>query len=233
MSIQNSAAPITVMVALVFGFVLSFDVHGATNSLERKPPTAEKRKTRIGKRKTSPKRSFPKMTDPVQAIDLSARSLRETVCKNLFNLRTTTPDALLKSPEVKILFVDLSRTQIAPGRWGKVVGISGGTSGTVEVEQPDGKTFYSERRIAERNGLKIRRVVQGPGGKIRIHKDLNPTREAAFVINHELGHVADKMYGDEASLLIDDAATTADVSKDLHQRNERTMAACKASLGRL
>jgi len=233
MSIQNSAAPIAVIAALVFGLFLSFDVHGATNLLERKSPTAEKRKTRTGKPRTTPKRSVPKTTDPVQAIDLSARSLRETVCKNLFNLKTTTPDALLNSPEVKVLFVDLSRTQVAPGQWGKVVGISGGTSGTVEVEQPDGKTFYSERRIAERNGLKIRRVVQGPGGKIRIHKDLNPTREAAFVINHELGHVADKMYGDDASLIIDDAATTADVSKDLHQRNERTMAGCKASLGRL
>lgn len=191
----------------------------------------------MGKRR-SPSRPVLRKTNvkpslPLQVTNLTVRSLRETSCKDLFNLRSTTPDALIESPDVKISFVDLSRVEIAPGNWGKVVGISGGTSGTVEVEQPDGKRFYSERILAERSGLKIIRVVQGGGGRIRIHKDLKPAVEVAFVLNHELGHVADKMFGDDASLIINDAATTADVSKELHRKNDKTMAACKADLLKL
>lgn len=177
--------------------------------------------------------SEPGQTQPSLPVVISSRSLRETICKELFRLQSMNPDELLVSDNVKITFADLRNVAGAPGERGRIIGLSGGTSGTVEVEQPDGTTIYMEKLEAEKLGMKILRVVQGPRGSMRVHSSLDPAKEMPYIIVHEFGHIAVKMFGTNASVIVNDAASTAEESKRLHSINTQLMVPCKKILDRL
>jgi hypothetical protein len=166
------------------------------------------------------------------AMALVEESFKSTRCKDLFTIPNMTPTDLLKSQNVQIKFEDLSEVENTFGEKNSLWGFSRGGSGSVVVEQPNGRQVATDFLGHEKHGKLIRRT-QDAWGRISIHTGISKLYKMAKVIIHELGHVADKMYGENASKIIDDSSEIKKEYNRLHDINDATTKDCLEDLKKL
>lgn len=108
----------------------------------------------------------------------------------------------------------------------EIWGSAGGTPGTWRLKRKDGTEFYTDTVLRKSKYADLEGIQVAPaGGRIKISRARKGINNQAKTLLHELGHLADAMFGAGASKLINDAGVKAGERK-AQKKNRATMKEC-------